>query len=320
MTTTITTWSTLGAAKLNLTLEVIGKRADGFHDLASVAVSLDLADEVRLSVGAAGGGERSISYRDDGGRPVSIETSDDIIARVWAALASRCELPSGAAVEVVKRIPITSGLGGGSTDAAAFLRLARRAWDLPLSDADLCEVGSEVGSDVPVCVIGGAALMQGRGERVSPLSIPPASLPDRSVLLYRPEIPAPAAKTATMYRSLRSSDYRDGAATAALVEAWSSGTQPTQADCVNSFDAPAREVMQGLSAARRRMGSAIAQASMAVGVEPAIPLLAGAGPTLFAMLRPDLAADAAERLREPSGFTRVARLLDREDATAIRTR
>ncbi len=310
----MTTWSAVGAAKLNLTLEVIGKRTDGFHDLASVAVSLDLADEIRLTTA---GRERSIAYRDASGRPVSIETADDIIARAWSALEARCRLPSGAAVEVVKRIPITSGLGGGSTDAAAFLRLARRAWELPLTDAELGAIGAEVGSDVPACIVGGAVRMAGRGERLTPLLLPPAADPPWAVLLHRPEIPAPAAKTAAMYRSLRSSDFLSGSATESLRRAWTAGSPPTPADCVNSFDRPAREVMQGLTAAWRQMGAAIARASRERGAEPVIPLLAGAGPTLFALLRPDVAEHAAAQLRRRYGFTHVSRLLSRAEATAI---
>ncbi len=311
----MTTLSTVGTAKLNLTLEVIGKREDGFHDLASIATSLDLCDEIRLT---PGGSERSISYTDDNGRPVSIETADDIIARAWSALEASCPLPSGANVEVVKRIPVTSGLGGGSTDAAAFLRLARQAWDLPISDDDLCQIGSQVGSDVPVCIVGGLVRMAGRGERVTPISINADSDSGWVVLLHRPEIPVPAAKTATMYRSLRSSDFRSGEATESLLEALAAGATLSQDDCVNSFDRPAREVMQGLSAAWRNMGAAIARSSIELGVEPMTPLLAGAGPTLFAILRPTVAEGAAQRLRDHSGFTYVTKPLSREDATAIR--
>lgn len=311
----MTTWTTVGAAKLNLTLEVIGKREDGFHDLASVAFSLDLLDDIRLT---PADGQRSIDYRDPSGRPVSIETSDDIIARAWSTLEQRCPIPGAGRVEVVKRIPVTSGLGGGSTDAAAFLRLARRAWDLPLSDDDLRHIGAEIGSDVPVCLLGGAVRMAGRGERVAPLTSRSDPTIDWAVLLHRPEIPVPAAKTATMYRSLRSSDFRAGAATESLLRTMTSGTPPTQNDCVNSFDRPAREVMQGLANAWRRMGTAVAGASIEFGVEPVTPLLAGAGPTLFAILRPDVADLAAEGLRDPFGFTYVARPLAREEATAIR--
>ncbi|MCY3568049.1 MAG: hypothetical protein OXH38_05445 [Chloroflexi bacterium] len=311
----MTTWTTLAAAKLNLTLEVIGKREDGFHDLASVVVSLDLVDEVRLTVDAK---ERSVSYRDDGGRPISIETSDDIVIRAWSLLERYCHLPSQATVEVTKRIPVTSGLGGGSTDAAAFLRLARDAWQLDLSDDDLLRIGAQVGSDVPVCLIGGPVLMKGRGDRVTPLDLPqpPADAP--AFLLHRTEIPVPEAKTATMYRSLRSSDFRSGDATILLVERLRDGETPTQDDCANSFDAPAREVMQGLTGAWRAMGTAIANSTLESGEQPVVPLLTGAGPTLFALLSAPSAQRAAARLQHAPGFTRVAGLLDRREATTVR--
>jgi len=312
----MTTWTTPAAAKLNLTLEVLGKREDGFHDLASVVVSLDLADEVRLSVGAE---ERSVSYRDDGGRPISIESSDDIVHRAWSTLEQHCHLPSKATVEVTKRIPVTSGLGGGSTDAAAFLRLARAAWRLDLSDDDLLEIGAQVGSDVPVCLIGGPVLMEGRGERVTPLDLPQPPADACAVLLHRTEIPVPEAKTATMYRALRSSDFRTGDATIRLVERLRDGAIPTQDDCVNSFDAPAREVMQGLTRAWRAMGSAIATSTLESGDQPVVPLLAGAGPTLFALLSKSSAQRAAFRLRSAPGLTRIAGLLGRRKATSVRS-
>ena len=307
----MTTWKTSAAAKLNLTLEVLGRRDDGYHNLASVALSLDLVDDVQLT---RSDGERSITYTDERGRRLSIETSDDIIARSWTALERRCPLPGGAEIEVVKRIPLAAGLGGGSTDAAAFLRLARAAWSLDLTDEELMEIGAEVGSDVPACLLGGPVRMAGRGELVTPLE---SVSSDWAVLLHRPEIPVPAAKTATMYRSLRSTDFRNGDATAAFIEKLSDGMSPTQEDCVNSFDRPAREVMQGLTPAWRRMGAAIARASLEVGADPVTPLLAGSGPSMFAILDPDVAERASRQLGVTAGFTCVARPLDLASATAI---
>ncbi|MYD52845.1 MAG: 4-(cytidine 5'-diphospho)-2-C-methyl-D-erythritol kinase [Chloroflexi bacterium] len=307
----MTTWKTSAAAKLNLTLEVLGRREDGYHDLASVAVSLDLVDDVRMTNTT---NDRLIGYHDDKGHRMSIETSDDIIIRAWTALERRCPLPGGAEIEVVKRIPLAAGLGGGSTDAAAFLRLARAAWSLDLTDEELMEIGAEVGSDVPACLLGGPVRMAGRGELVTPLE---SGSSDWAVLLHRPEIPVPAAKTAAMYRSLRSTDFRNGDATAVLVEKLSDGMSPTQEDCVNSFDRPAREVMQGLTPAWRRMGAAIARASLEVGAEPVTPLLAGAGPSMFAILDPDVAERASRQLGVSAGFTCVARPLDMASATAI---
>ena len=312
--TPMTTWATPAAAKLNLTLEVLGKREDGFHDLASVVVSLDLVDEVRLTVGTE---ERAVSYRDHGGRPISIETSNDIVLRAWSTLEQHCHLPSEGTVQVTKRIPVTSGLGGGSTDAAAFLRLARAAWQLDLSNDDLLQIGAQVGSDVPVCLMGGPVLMEGRGERVTPLDLPQSRADACAVLLHRTEIPVPEAKTATMYRALRSSDFRSGDATSRLVERLRDGATLTQDDCVNSFDAPAREVMQGLTRAWRTMGSAIANSTLEVGEQPVVPLLAGAGPTLFALLSEPSAQRAVTRLRPAPGFTYVAGLLGRREAAMV---
>ncbi len=311
----MTSWCTNAAAKLNLTLEVLGKREDGFHDLSSVAISLDLGDDVRLT---AGGDRRTISYQDEDGRPFSIETHDDIIARTWSALeAYQCQRMVGS-VDVMKRIPIASGLGGGSTDAAAFLRLANEAWSLNLAKDDLCNIGSQVGSDVAACITGGPVFMAGRGEIVTPIKAPASSLTGWSVLLHRPEIPVPEAKTATMYRSLRSSDFRDDARSTALNDLLLAGRAPSQDDCGNSFDAPAREIMQGLTTAWRRMGAAIARAAVETDAEPVTPLLAGAGPTLFAILSPQTAEAAARELQGASGVTRVASPLTRAEATAVR--
>ncbi len=312
----MTTWITRAAAKLNLTLEVIGKRDDGFHDLASIAISLDLADELRFTPSNSA---RSISYRSESGRPVSIETSDDIVTRAWNALDRHVGTPSGASIEVVKRIPVTAGLGGGSTDAAAFLRLARTAWGLPISDEALCRIGAQVGSDVAACIVGGTVRMFGRGERVEPLSGPADALEGCAVLLHRPEIPVPADKTATMYRSLRSSDFRPGDATEALSARIMNGSPPTHDDCINSFDRPAREVMQGLTPTWRKMGAALARSALELGEEPAVPLLAGAGPTLFALLSPQAANNAVVQLQRSNGFTATARPLSRSEATEIWT-
>jgi len=94
----MTTWKTSAAAKLNLTLEVLGRREDGYHDLASVAVSLDLVDDVRLTRTAS---DRVIGYCNERGRRMSIETSCDLIVRAGTALERRCPLPGGAGIEVV---------------------------------------------------------------------------------------------------------------------------------------------------------------------------------------------------------------------------
>ena len=310
-------WRAIAPAKLNLTLEVQGRRGDGYHDLESIVISLDLADELRLTLDPQVS-ERRIRYRDDAGRPVSILTSDDIVGRTWDVLSGRGLIPGTGTVEVGKRIPVAAGLGGGSADAAAFLRAANAAAELGLSEQELSSIGAEIGSDVPACIVGGTLRMSGRGERVAPIDLSAEALGGWSVLLYRPEIPVPDAKTAAMYSALRSSNYRKGAATAHLAAKLSAGEAPLPVDCVNSFDAVADEVMQGLRAARRRMGAAMARAALAVATEPQVPLLAGAGPTLFAVLEPAIADSAAAALRSDGrGFVQAARPLTRKAATAV---
>ncbi len=303
---------TRAAAKLNLTLEVQGRRPDGFHNLASVATSLDLFDDVSLRPAD----ERSVRYIDERGRPVSILTDDDIILRAWDELERRTGVRHGGAVDVVKRIPVSAGLGGGSTDAAAFLRLARAAWDLPFTDDELIDVGAAIGSDVPACLTGGMVRMDDRGERITPLKAPASALAGWSAFIFTPEIPVPDAKTAAMYRSLRPTDFRSGEATDTLFASLKEGRPPTQDDCVNSFDAVAREVMQGLTAAWRRMGAAVGWACHYARVDSPIPLLAGAGPSMFAIVPSQIALAALDDLSS-GGFVYAARPLPREEAVAV---
>ena len=309
----------IAPAKLNLTLEVLGRREDGYHDLESVVIHLDLADELQLTPSAT----REISYRDDAGRRVAI-LSDDIVDRTWDRLIELDgergwkRVPAGGRLEVRKRIPIAAGLGGGSADAAAFLRLARLAWELPIDDAALSAFGATIGSDVPACLAGGPLRMSGRGEIVEPIEVTSAALQGWAVLLATPEIPLPADKTATMYRSLRPTHFGGGAATAALTALLSEGERPSQEDCVNSFDAVANEVLQGLEPARGAFGVALARVSIRHGFDPVAPLLAGAGPSLFALLTPELAQAVAADLRPDwRGALHVARPLSR--GVAIQT-
>lgn len=314
---------TIAPAKLNLTLEVLGRRADGFHDLESIVVHLDLADELSLTAASKHNPKRDITYRDDTGRPVPI-LSQDIVARAWDRLLALDRergwglVSPGGRLHVRKRIPVAAGLGGGSADAAAFLRLARRAWSLPLDDAALCALGAQLGSDIPACIIGGPLQMSGRGELIKPIEAQNETPIRWAVLLATPEIPVPADKTAAMYRSLRPTHFRGGSATAQLAECLTNGQPPTQNDCLNSFNAVADETLQGLRPARRAFAAAIARAAIERGIEPPTPLLAGAGPSLFALLPLDLAQAVASELRPNwRGTLHIARPLPRDAATQV---
>ncbi len=310
--------ATIAPAKINLTLEVLGRRPDGFHDLASIAVTLALADDVTIQPSA----ERAVRIRDEQGRSVGVG-EDEIIGRTWDLLLGRGLADERAAVEVRKRLPVAGGVGGGSSNAAAFLRLARRYWSIDLPEAEWLALGAAVGSDVPLFLIGGTVLLEGRGERVTPLPDLPEHL---AVLLWSPTLPLPAAKTAAMFRALRPAHYGAGAASARLraaIEASGGGTLPpagaggvlAAADAgglVNTLERVSDEVLPGLRAHRRRVAAAS-------GVTP---MLAGAGPSLFVLgdagegerrLR-----QAAARLDQVDGRAWVTRPLGRTAATAVR--
>lgn len=169
--------STKAYAKLNLTLDVMGKRADGYHDLRMVMQSVDLADAIALEFG--GEGVRAASNLG------FLPTGDKNLAAAAAlrfAEATGKEL-GGLLIRMEKAIPVCAGLGGGSSDAAAVLRALNEHTGAGLTPMELAQVGARVGSDVPYCVLGGTALAEGKGEVLTALS----PLPQCIAVLCKPK-------------------------------------------------------------------------------------------------------------------------------------
>ena len=155
-------------AKINLTLEVLGKRPDGYHELRSIVAAIPLHDDVELLDAPAG--EVTAEMVGDGMEVPFVPNEKNLAVRAACALAVAAGVSRGVRIRIVKRIPAGAGLGGGSADAAAVLNGLNELWGLGLSKERLCEIGAEVGSDVPALVLGGAdaglVMMEGRGERV----------------------------------------------------------------------------------------------------------------------------------------------------------
>ena len=151
-------------AKINLTLEVLGTRPDGYHDLRSVVAEIPLHDDVELADAPAG--EVTVEMAGDGLDVPRVPCEANLAVRAARALQEACSVARGVHIRIVKRIPVGAGLGGGSADAAAVLNGLNALWGLELSTERLCAVGAEVGSDVPALVLGGVVMMEGRGERV----------------------------------------------------------------------------------------------------------------------------------------------------------
>ncbi len=178
-------------AKINLSLEVLRKRTDGFHDLRSVVVPVSLSDEVDL---ALDGTEPALAVEAGEGIDLSVigPPAENLAMRAVRLLQARCGAPAGVRIRIRKRIPIGGGLGGGSADGAAVLWGLNRLCRLGLSARALQELGVELGSDLPAMLHGGAVCMEGRGERVrSILEGAPRPVPGFWLVLANPGIAVP---------------------------------------------------------------------------------------------------------------------------------
>lgn len=154
-------------AKLNLFLHVTGRRPDGYHRLQTVFRLLDFGDELSIEATTDGRIERPAGL-------AGLPPEEDLVVRAARALQAASGTPGGARIRVYKRIPAGGGLGGGSSDAATVLVALNRLWGLGWPAARLAELGMALGADVPVFVHGRSAWAEGVGERLVPLSLPPA--------------------------------------------------------------------------------------------------------------------------------------------------
>jgi 4-diphosphocytidyl-2-C-methyl-D-erythritol kinase len=170
----------LARAKVNLWLNVVGRRADGYHLLDSLVAFTDLADT--LEVAPADG----LSLALDGAEAAGIAgDADNLVLKAARLLADRAGVSPRAALRLTKRIPVAAGLGGGSADAAAALRALVELWRVAMPEEELFDLAAELGADVPMCLAGRAALASGVGEILRPA--PP--LPSCAILLVNPGTP-----------------------------------------------------------------------------------------------------------------------------------
>jgi 4-diphosphocytidyl-2-C-methyl-D-erythritol kinase len=166
-------------AKVNLTLQVIGRRGDGYHELESLVVFADVGDRLLLENSDA------LTLKVEGPFAAALAgAGDNLVLRAAGALAARAGGPVGAAMTLIKNLPVASGIGGGSADAAAALRGLARLWRLDLPAAELEALALTLGADVPVCLRGGAAVMSGIGEALQPVP----ALPPLWLLLVNPGV------------------------------------------------------------------------------------------------------------------------------------
>jgi 4-diphosphocytidyl-2-C-methyl-D-erythritol kinase len=185
----------LAPAKLNIGLEILGRRPDGYHEIATIFQTIDLCDDIIIEPS-----EQLTVHSNP-----SIDGETNLALKAALALRRSRNIEHGADIQIDKRIPIASGLGGGSSDAAATLRALSAYWELEISDGELVQIAASLGSDVPFLVNGGTMIGRGRGEKLMPL----ADSLDCWVVLAVPDSKL-QNKTQTMFRRLAPLDFSEG--------------------------------------------------------------------------------------------------------------
>ncbi len=268
-------------AKINLTLDVLGKRVDGYHELATIMQMVDIYDTLCLTLS----NENHVSIVST--QP-ELDNDDNLAVRAAQAVRQHLSLTQGVHIELEKRIPIAAGLGGGSSNAAAVLLALQQWWQLPLTSEDLLALAASLGSDVPFFLTEGLALCEGRGERLTPL---PAYWPSsmRWLLLLKPAI---GVSTASIFRNLPVSDHTDGVHTKAVYTVLLAQGEPSPEDMHNGLERGVLEQYPQVSQAREVMRKAGAS----------LVRLSGSGPTLFAPFSELASASQAQQRLHKQGY------------------
>ena len=277
----------LAYAKLNLTLDILRRRADGYHDLRMVMQTVSLHDDVRVTL-TEGDGISCCCGEIPG-------DESNLAVKAARAFFARTGIPPRAlAIDIVKRIPAQAGMAGGSADAAAVLRALRTLLSPELSDEALERIGADVGSDVPFCVRGGTALAEGRGERLT--TLPPA--PSCHAVLCKPDF---SISTPMLFSRVRAEELTDRPDTDGMLDALRRG------DARGVF-ARVKNVFEQVLPPEYGEVFAIRDSLLALGAEAAA--MTGSGPTVFGLFRDAQAAEAArETLRRRYAQTFSAQLV-----------
>ncbi len=257
-------------AKLNLTLDILGKRADGYHDLAMVMQSITLCDDVTVTLTDT---DSIVCHCGD-------LPGDDSNLAVKAAKAFFTETgiaPRGLAIDIEKRIPMQAGMAGGSTDAAAVLHALRTLLAPEISTEQLEKIGETVGSDVPYCVRSGTALAEGRGEKLTTLK----AAPRFHVVVCKPDFPL---STPALFKRSDAVEVVDRPDTEGMLQAIEEGdVLGISARVFNVFEAVLDEDEREVFAIKERLLSLGAAAAA----------MTGSGPTVFGLFTDESKAKSA---------------------------
>jgi 4-diphosphocytidyl-2-C-methyl-D-erythritol kinase len=261
-------------AKINLVLEVLGKDND-YHRISSIVQSIDLCDVLNFQL------DEEVCFECD---EPSLKR-DNLVIQAAALLKEITKCSLGVRIELRKHIPWGVGLGGGSSDAAAALLALNELWGLGLPLSELVRLASKLGSDVPFFIHKGAALVEGKGGKVTPLLF----LPSTSFVLLVPPVPKISGKTKQMYNNLRVADFTEGQFVQAALASLRQGKAIEHRLMFNVFEGIAFDFFTGLDRYRKTLEEAGA---------PGV-YLAGSGPCLFTFFsEKEEAGELFSRLRK----------------------
>jgi len=253
-------------AKINLTIDILGIRADGYHEVSMIMQTIGLCDTVELEKSSGGISLKMDTSQIIGGENIPCDEKN-LAWKAAMAFQKFCGKNFGVDISIAKKIPMAAGLAGGSTDAAAVIRGMNRLYETNLTETELCKVGELVGSDVPFCILGGTCLSEGRGEILTRL----APIKSFDVVLAKPD---GEISTAWAYKT-----YDDNPAE----------IHPPNTEIINQFkrgdyDAAFKNFSNVLENVTIRKMSVIADLKnkmLAAGAK--VALMSGSGPTVFAL-------------------------------------
>jgi 4-diphosphocytidyl-2-C-methyl-D-erythritol kinase len=282
-------------AKINLTLHVTGRRDDGYHELDSLVVFVDIGDGLEIAPGA----RISLDIAGPFAPVLRTAASDNLVVVAARALAARYGVEAGAQLRLDKQLPVAAGLGGGSADAAAALHGLVDLWGLDAPAADLFALAASLGADVPVCLAGRPSFVAGIGERIVPAPPPPPAW----LVLANPGVPLSTTAVFAARQGGFSAPARWREPISNL-RAWAARL----AACRNDLEAPALELVpeirEVLATLRDTAGCMLARMS-------------GSGATCFGLFAMEAAAAAAARrmaATRPGWWVRAARLRSAADS------
>ena len=257
-------------AKINLGLDVTGRRPDGYHEVKMIMQSIGLADELTLEKAGYG-----INVTTDSDNLPPME--DNLVYKAAKLMFDTFQIPGGVHIHLRKVIPIAAGMAGGSTDAAAAMKGLSRLFDLEVSLSRLMELGVSIGADVPYCIMGGTALAEGIGEKLTPL----APSPDFYIVVAKPDI---SVSTKYVYEHLNLpavKKHPDIQGMARAIEAGSlQGVLDRMGNVLETVTIPAYPVISSLKRRMRELGAVNS-------------LMSGSGPTVFGIFLSERQAEFA---------------------------